>query len=137
MHKLVGIWVDRERSKIITLIDKSVDVKEIKSGVGGHFRMSGGSRSKVAYGPMSIADERKVDRKRKQQLQKYYSDVIKQVSQADKIFIFGPGKAKVELKKRLEEVSGLSKKVSAVEAVDKMSEKQMIAKVKSYYSVAK
>ena len=137
MHKLVGIWIDHEKSKIITLIGKSVEVSEVKSGVGGHFRMSGGTRSKVAYGPMSIADERKVDRKRKHRLQKYFTDVIKQLSDVDKILIFGPGEAKVELKKKLESTHALAGKIVAVEPVDKMSEKQMIAKVKSYYGIPK
>ena len=137
MQKLFGIWIDQEKAKIIALIGKEVKITYIDSGAGGHFRMSGGTRSKVAYGPMSIADERKVDRRRKHRLQKYYSEVVKQLSDADKIFILGPGEAKVELKRHLEESQPLAGKIAAVEPVDKMSEKQIVAKVKSYYGIKK
>ena len=137
MQKLIGIWIDQERAKIIALVGSEVKITYIDSGAGGHFRMSGGTRSKVAYGPMSIADERKIDRRRKHKLHKYYSEVVKQLSDADKIFIMGPGEAKVELKRHLGATHLLAGKITAVEPVDKMSEKQIIAKVKSCYGIKK
>lgn len=45
------------------------------------------------------------------------------------ILIFGPGEAKEELDKRLES-EGLKERVLAVETVDKMSDRQIAAKVR-------
>lgn len=63
------------------------------------------------------------------QLTKYYDDVIATLRDAEGILIFGPGEAKGELKKRLEH-SGLGARIVGIETVDKMTERQIAAKVR-------
>jgi hypothetical protein len=46
--------------------------------------------------------------------------------------IFGPGEAKGELKKRLES-KGLGGRIVGVETTDKMTERQIAAKVRAYF----
>ncbi|MCX6555193.1 MAG: hypothetical protein NTZ12_09310 [Candidatus Aminicenantes bacterium] len=46
--------------------------------------------------------------------------------------IFGPGEAKGELKKRLER-DGLGGRIAAVETVDKMTDRQIAAKVRKRF----
>ena len=47
--------------------------------------------------------------------------------------IFGPGEAKLELEKELNESKELRAKVVSVEAADKMTERQIAAKVRRYF----
>jgi hypothetical protein len=65
-------------------------------------------------------------------LSRYYDEVIANVHNADAIFIFGPGEAKGELKHRLEK-KGLGEKIKRTETVDKMTDRQIAAKVREYY----
>jgi hypothetical protein len=49
--------------------------------------------------------------------------------------IFGPGEAKGELKRRLASMK-LADRVTAVETADKMTDPQIVAKVRTYFGVA-
>ena len=51
---------------------------------------------------------------------------------ADAIQIFGPGEAKGELEKRIER-EGLKARVLAVETADKMTDRQISAKVREHF----
>ena len=49
----------------------------------------------------------KLEDRMKQQLKQYYQDIIKKIEVADRIYIFGPGEAKVELRKEIEKKKNL------------------------------
>jgi hypothetical protein len=51
---------------------------------------------------------------------------------SESFIIFGPGEAKGELKKRLAK-GKLARRVAAVETVDKMTDRQIAAKVREYF----
>jgi len=62
-------------------------------------------------------------------LANYYDEVIACIGDAETILIFGPGEAKGELKKRMErEKIGI--RIVAMETADKMTEAQIVAKLK-------
>ena len=63
----------------------------------------------------------------------YYDAVIASIRDADSIIIFGPGEAKGELKERLEK-SNLGGRIVGIETVDKMTDRQIAAKVRQYFS---
>ena len=65
-------------------------------------------------------------------LNKYYDQVISYIRDAESILILGPGEAKVELKKRLER-EALSGRVVGIETVDKMTDRQIAAKVRQHF----
>jgi stalled ribosome rescue protein Dom34 len=144
MNAYAGIWIDHEKAYICMLkkadtvynIDEDrCDVLAVESDVESHIRSTGGSRAKkTPYGPQDIADDKKIDRRRKDQMDDFYETVIRKVRKARKIFIFGPGIAKKELKKKIEEQKDLSEKIAGVESADKMTQNQIMAKVKSFYS---
>ena len=70
MKKHVGVWVDHEKAFVASIIKDDEMTKEtihcIKSNVEGHFRLSGGARSRTPYGPQDVASEKKIDERRKQ-----------------------------------------------------------------------
>ena len=72
------------------------------------------------------------DRQFGNHLNSYYDEVIAVIRDADSIQIFGPGEAKGELEKRIEH-EGLKAHILAVETVDKMTDRQISAKVREHF----
>ncbi|HHP7234750.1 MAG TPA: hypothetical protein ACFCUC_08980 [Desulfobacterales bacterium] len=78
--------------------------------------------------------DRKIEERQKHQLSRYYETVIHAVKNADKILIMGPGEAKIELRKQIESsMPPLSLRIFAVESCDKMTERQIVARVRSVF----
>ena len=98
--------------------------------------MSGGSRSATPYGPQDIRPGKKVQERRKHHLRRYYEQIIKATDDAHKILLFGPGGAKTELEKQINKSKGLSSKIVAVERADKMTERQIAAKVREFFGLS-
>lgn len=143
MGKYVGIWIDQRKAYIVSVNKNTVEAEKkieesithIESEVEKHIRLSGGSRTgKTPYGPQDIAVDSKIDDRRKRQLQKYYQDIIRIIRDARKILIFGPGKAKQQLEKEIRKSMELAQKVLPLETTDKMTEKQIAAKIRKYFA---
>ena len=62
----------------------------------------------------------------------YYDAVIASIRDAESILIFGPGEAKGELKRRLER-DNLGGRIVEIETVDKMTDRQIAAKVRQRF----
>ena len=63
----------------------------------------------------------------------YFKEILRRVSDADRILIFGPGEAKIELKKEIENSIRLAARIKKIESADKMSERQIAAKARSFF----
>ncbi|MBI5032148.1 MAG: hypothetical protein HZB51_16580 [Chloroflexi bacterium] len=124
MKKQVGLWIDHRESVIVTVIGKAEETKRIASNMEKHVRFSGAAQAS--------SEEDIQDNKFSGHLNKYYDKVIASIRDAESILIFGPGEAKVELKKQLEK-EGLGSRIVATEPVDKMTEHQIAAKVRQYF----
>jgi NAD(P)H-hydrate repair Nnr-like enzyme with NAD(P)H-hydrate dehydratase domain len=123
MKKQAGLWIDHRKAVIVIVTDEGEETKEIASNMERHVRFTGGTASEVG----STEDMR--DREFGNHLNSYYDRVIAVLHDADSIQIFGPGEAKGELRKRLEH-KGLKGHVLAIETVDKMTDRQIAAKVR-------
>jgi len=133
MKKYTGIWVDHKKAFMVLITGEEETCTIIESNVEGHIRLSGGSRSSTPYGPQDVSSERKIDERRKHQLKRYYEEIIRSIKDAQKILIFGPGEAKNELRKEMEKKKKLSGKIVGIEPADKMTEKEIRAKVKYFF----
>ena len=58
--------------------------------------------------------------------------MIAAIRDADSMHIFGTGEAKGELEKRIEH-AGLKAHILAIETVDKMTDRQILAKVRQHF----
>jgi hypothetical protein len=126
MTTRVGLWIDHRETVLVTIVDGVEETKRIDSGMEKHVRFSGGSRSEQGGG------EDQQDRQFTGHLNSYYDEVIACLRDAESIFIFGPGEAKGELEKRLAR-KGLSGRVVSIETVDKMTEREIAAKVRQSF----
>jgi hypothetical protein len=95
-------------------------------------RYSGSSHSTTPEGLKEVTSEDRRDRKFTNNLNSYYDQVIAVIRNADTIQIFGPGEAKGELEKRIE-LEGLKAHILAIETMDKMTDRQISAKVREHF----
>lgn len=121
MKKEIGLWIDHRKAVIVLITDEGEEIKKIKSNMEKHVRFT----SEDGRGE----DVR--DRQFDNHLDSYYDEVITHLRDADSIQIFGPGEAKGELEKRIER-EGLKARI-VVETTDKMTDRQIAAKVKEHF----
>lgn len=128
MKTRAGLWIDHRKAVIVLISDDGEEeTKTIESGMEKHVRFTGGDGSEDG----SSEDVR--DRQYGNHLNSYYDQVIAVVGNAESVQVFGPGEAKGELKKRLQN-EGLKDHALSVETTDKMTDRQISAKVREHFS---
>lgn len=125
MKKQVGLWIDHRRAVIVSLTGETQEIISINSDMEKHVRYSGSAQND------SEEDER--DRRFTGHLNKYYDEVVTSIKDAVSILIVGPGEAKIEFKKRLENEKQTGRIVE-IETADKMTDPQIAAKVRDHFS---
>ena len=133
MKKNIGLWIDHKKAIIVVQNEQGEDIQKIESGMGRRVRYRGASTTKSAYSTQYQQGDDQLDNKFTEQLNKFYDEVITHVRAADAVLIFGPGEAKGELEKRIEH-EGLKEHIVAIETVDKMTDRQIAAKVREHFS---
>jgi hypothetical protein len=125
LKKQMGLWIDHRETVIVIVAGNKEETKKITSNMEKHVRFSGGAQ---------VSSEEDIrDNKFQGHLNKYYAEVITCLRDAESILIFGPGEAKGELKNQLES-EGLGSHIIATETVDKMTDRQIAAKVRECFS---
>lgn len=132
MKNAVGLWIDHRKAVIVVITDKGEETKLIISMVEKQLRRSGDSPLKGPYEAQQVPLDDSRERDFTGHLNIYYDAVIACIRDAEVILIFGPGEAKGELKKRLER-NKLDGRIVAIETVDKMTDRQIAAKVRQRF----
>jgi hypothetical protein len=140
-----GVWLDHRRAIVVRLVGDEATSQTIPSDVGGRPRRAGGSAGATAKatarapaggrraGPQQAVAEDRLDRKRTQALRRYYGRVAAAVSGAGSIFVMGPGEAPGEFVAELKRDPRLAGALSGVESTDKMTEPQIVARVREKF----
>jgi len=128
----VGVWIDHRKAIVVTISSKGEELQVIESDVEKQLRRSGDSPLKGRHDPLSLPPEDRRTRAYTGHLDIYYKEVIKHLRDAESILIFGPGAAKGELKKHLEQ-SNLGECIVGIETADKMTDNQVTAKVRQHF----
>ncbi len=123
MKNNIGVWIDHRKAVIVMLKESGEEIKTLTSGVKKHVRFTGGDGSEDG------STEDSADRQYGNTLRIFYDKVIATVRGANSIHIFGPGEAKLELKKRLEG-AGLGSSILGVASADKLTDRQFAAIVR-------
>jgi len=124
----VGVWIDHKKAVIVSIAEGQVSSRTLESDVGAHPHYSGSREG---------GGEKKYEEHHNQDLDRYYDDVIGQLGEPDALLLFGPGEAKLQLKERLGRSKGPSERIVAVESTDKLTDPQIVAKVKEHYRSAR
>ncbi|NMW22323.1 MAG: hypothetical protein HKK67_11970 [Chlorobiaceae bacterium] len=137
MKKNTGLWIDHKEAILVSIEGEKTDVQRIESAAERHHKPSGGWKSGGTSVAQTVSNEHIDEERRKHQYHAFYQKVIELLGDSANIAIFGPGEAKIEIAKALAKISELHKKVAAVEACDRLTENQLIAKVKKFFSTLK
>jgi hypothetical protein len=132
MRTNLGLWIDHRKALVVAVTDKGEETSLVISKVEKQPGRSGGVRSVTPYESQQVPADDSRERRFTGHLNIYYDAVIACVRNAESILIFGPGEAKTELKKRLER-NKLGGRIVGVETIDKMSDRQVAAKVRQYF----
>ena len=124
----VGVWIDHKKAVIVFVAAGEVTTTTLTSDVGAHPHYSGS---------LEGGGEKKYEERHNQDLDRYYDDVIGQLGKPDAVLLFGPGEAKLQLKARLGRSKMSSESIVAVESTDKLTDPQIVAKVKEHYGIAR
>ncbi len=134
MRTQAGLWIDHRKAVVVAVTDKGEEMGLIISAVERQLRRSGDSPLKGSYETHQVPSDGSRQRDLTGHLNIYYDAVIAALRDAESILVFGPGEAKNELKKRLEG-SGLRGRIAGMETVDKMTDRQIAAKVRKRFAV--
>ena len=113
MKTKTGLWIDHSKAQIITITENVELVKVIES--------------EVEQQPRDDQQNALTS-----DLNTFFDKVISYLGNATSILIFGPGEAKGQLKKRMEE-NKIDDRIAAVETTDSMTDGQLVAFVKEFF----
>jgi stalled ribosome rescue protein Dom34 len=130
MKKEVGLWIDHRQAFIVTLVDKGEETKRIASDIEEQVRYSGAPHG--SHDDTTEIRRDRQDRRFDDYLSKFYDAVIACLRDVVSILIFGPGEAKGELQKQLED-QALGEHIVGVETTDKLTEGQIVAKIRQHF----
>jgi len=130
MTRHVGLWIDHKNAYIIMPGEQQVQVipSNLEPRVHG-----GGTRIGGMYN-QGLDSELGYNDRYQHQLHEFYEKVITSVREAEHIYVMGPGEAKLEFEKALHKHKGLRERLLKVETADKMTQKQMAARVRDFFT---
>jgi len=134
MKAEIGVWIDHKKAVIAT--NAGEHIVTLFSDRERIVRFSNDTGARSLIGAKDYPAEDQHERRIAEHTKRYYSEVISHLRGAGAIIIIGPGEAKFEIEKKLEE-EGLKNCVLSVESADKLTDRQIIAKVKKYFASLK
>jgi len=133
MKMTAGLWIDHRRAVIVMISPRGEETMEILSNIEKQPGRIEGARSTTPYEAQRVQADNSRERKFTGQLDQYYAEVMAALRGVESLLIFGPGEAKGELKNHLDHAK-FGASISAVETSDKMTDKQIAAKVRDYFN---
>lgn len=131
--KNIGIWLDKDKAYIVTIEGNEEFTTTIPSEIE-HYRIYGGSGTRLKGGPQDVVQDSKYLEREKHQTKNYFNKIISYVKDADALALFGPAGTNDKLKKEIEDFHReLNEKVIAVKKVDSMTDNQMRALIRDFF----
>lgn len=129
----VGIWIDQKEANLITLTKNAIHSKTIYSDVETRIRTEGETKQFGRFGDQYLVDEKGKENRVKEYTQKYMLRIVKELSKADEIFLFGPAQMKMKLEKLIAGLPELAVKLKDTQTAENMTHNQKLAYVKNFY----
>lgn len=132
-RSFAGIWIDHEQALIVNPATDQVSVRTLVSGIGKRVRPAGVSHPQSPGAPQEVTRDGSRDRHYSNHLLRFYRRVAAAVSGSGRIYICGPGEAKLEFRKVLELSPGMADRIIGIESADKMTERQLCAHIRALF----
>jgi hypothetical protein len=133
MKTKTGVWIDHRKAIVVAVTDEGEETALVISAIQKQLRRAPGRRSNGSYESQLVQADDSQQRTFTGHLNIYYDAVIASIRDAELILIFGPGEAKGELKTRLEG-AGLGGRIVGVQTADKMTDRQIAARVRAHFA---
>ncbi|MCK5442202.1 MAG: hypothetical protein KAJ23_09950 [Maribacter sp.] len=132
--KNIGIWLDKEKAHVVTLVEGLEKFETLSSNIEV-YRPKGGAGTKTAkWGPQDVVQDSKYLERKKHQHRIYFKNLENAIKKADAIALFGPAEALKKFKKFLDENHPiLAAKIKTVTKVDSMTHNQIKKLVKDFF----
>lgn len=135
MASQAGVWIDHKQATVVSITKAGQEIKKITAGLEQPVPAVGSARAKNKYTPHDFIAEDRQQRKAANELKAFFGEVIASLGGAKSILVLGPGGAKGEFSKHI-----ASKKLRGVtlqlETADKMTDRQLAAKVGAHFATA-
>lgn len=132
MTRKAGVWIDHRMAVIVAMGPPEERTSVILSRVEKHPQRSGDSPLHGRYEARQVPADDRRQRALTRELNVYYDAVLAAVRNVESLLVCGPGEAKRELSKRLKR-NGFGGRIAAVETMDRMTDRQIAAKVHEYF----
>ena len=133
--KNIGIWMDKEKAKIVTLKDGKVRMETLYSEIE-FFNPKGGSRSKTRWGPQDVVQDSKYLEREKHQMRNYFKKLLPFLKDANGIALYGPAEIFEKFNAELEENHPkFAKKVKIAAIKDSMTDNQVKAMIRDFFNL--
>ena len=123
------VWLDHKRALVVTGCRREITTDCVE------FEELPPSRTVGGQGPHGVDPDQRRDARRAQYLQRYYDRIIALLARADQIHLMGPGQAKIELKRRIQEHKPLGDLPISLETVDRMTDPQIVARAREVFGL--
>jgi hypothetical protein len=130
---VAGLWIDHRKAVIVSMTPHGETTRLIVSRVEKQLGRFAGLRSTTRYEAQLVPADKRQEQHFHGHLAIYYDAVIAAIRGADAILVFGPGEAKAELRQRLVK-TGRARQIVAFETFDKMTDREIAAKVWQHFS---
>lgn len=125
--KKVGIWLDHKEAFPAFLTGRETNLRAIGQTPRA---------TSLPWVAVPVNTEQTAAERPKHQFHNFSRKKIKRVEPTATIYHCGPGEAKLELAKEIGNIKGPQPTIAAGEAADKLTENQIVAKVKTFLGPA-
>ena len=129
MQRNVGIWIDHKQALVLQVENGKRNLQVIESHIEPVLRFP-----RRGVGSEDLPTEVHADHRYQEHLKAFYEQIKSTLQAADSILILGPGEAKLELQKTLSRSKVLRTRIAGIETADKMSPRQLAAKVRQFFA---
>jgi peptide subunit release factor 1 (eRF1) len=123
MLRRIAIWIDQTEAILFTFQGERVAEEErLLSEAGPHTRGGGWS-------------QRRIEAQRHEQLKHYYEEVVQHLGPVDEILILGPGQAKHDLHRSIQDHRGMRGMVVAVHSTSRLTEPELMDEAERLFAL--
>lgn len=129
--KKIAIWMDYAEALIGRSQEGQVAVERLDSGIETHVREEGQTADRTRFTPFHVSNnEHRNQHREQEQVKKYWKHLSEKLAGSEAVYLMGPGEAKREFARYLEEHVKNSPQILAVENSERLTENQLLAKMR-------
>lgn len=127
------IWIDYEEALIGHNEGDRIQVERLPSGIESHIREEGQTADRTRFSPFHVSNnEHRNQHREQEQIKKYWKQLSEKLSGTEAVCLIGPGEAKREFARFLEEDVKNAPHIVAVENSERLTDNQLLARMRQF-----